>query len=453
LKRLLLIITGLCIIFASSIAAQALQEELYRVGIGDMINITVVGHKDLSRAVMVAIDGTIAFPHLGIIYVKDKNLHEIESEITKRLSEGYLQYPIVSVSLLSSESKKVFMNAQGRGGAIPFEKDLSVVKALSLVGGVSENSLYGKIKVRRKPKAGEGYEVIAETKLNNGIIEDSEFEDMFLQHDDIIIIELSETFFMWGEVLNRGRLVLEDGITVSRALALGGGLSEFGLHGKIKVRRKKEGSSGYYDLVEAALDNGNIMDPEVEDLLLQPDDILQVERAESYYIQGEVTVPGKYLLEYGMTAGRAITVAGGITEGGMYGNVRLRRKNEGGLGYDDIEIDLEGIIEGNTTSDILLLPDDILIVDRNRTYIIYGEANNIGEFPITNDTTVFKAILAARGFTKWGSESRVKVLRLAEDRKEFVTIKVDINDILNGDATADIALQPGDIVVVSSGLF
>ena len=48
-------------------------------------------------------------------------------------------------------------------------------------------------------------------------------------------------------------------------------------------------------------------------------------------------------------------------------------------------------------AEVDLEPDDILIIERNRTFIMYGEVNSIGEFPIAGDTTVFKAILAARG--------------------------------------------------------
>lgn len=453
MRNLLLIISCLFIIFTSYTVAQASQEGLYRVGIGDSINITVIGHNDLSRSVMVAIDGTIAFPHIGTVYIKDKTLQDIEEEITKLLSEGYLKYPVVSVSLISSMSKKVYIQGQGGSGAIPFEKDLSVIKALALLEGVGEGSLYGTIKVRRRNKDSNSYEEIKETKLNKGSIDDTNVEDMLLEADDIIIIEPSERFFVRGEVDRSGQLILEHEMTVSRALTLAGGITENGLHGKIKVRRKKEGSSGYYDFAETSLDDGNITDSEVEDMLLQSDDILQVMRAESYFIEGEVMSLGKFMLEYGMTVGRAITLAGGITEGGMYGNVKLRRKSAEGHGYDDIAIDIEDIIEGNENSDMLLEPDDILIIERNKTYIVYGEVNSIGEYPITNDTTVFKAILRAGGFNKWGSGSRVKILRPAEDGKGLITIKVDINEILDGDATADIALQPGDIVVVSSGLF
>jgi polysaccharide export outer membrane protein len=67
--------------------------------------------------------------------------------------------------------------------------------------------------------------------------------------------------------------------------------------------------------------------------------------------------------------------------------------------------------------------------------------------------TVFKALTIARGFTKWGSENRVKILRLIGNGEGFSTIKVNIDDVLDGDASADILLQPGDTVVVSSGIF
>ncbi len=544
MKRLVLVLISIGLLFVSisNIEAQDSHGDLYRVGIGDMIIITVLGHENLSGSKLLAIDGTIAFPHLGTIYIKDKTLVEIEREIADRLGDGYIKYPVVSVSLGKSVSKKIFIHGQTRSGSIAYEKDLTVLKALSLIGGIggdesqygsvkirrkpegalayeeiaksrlikglikdvkvedmllqpedivliersdslfvrgqvatsgrlvledgmtvsraltlaggiTEEGLHGKVKLRRKKEGSTGYYDVIETDLDDGNLEDENVEDMILLPDDVLIVERSDSFFVRGQIAKSGRLVLEDGMTVSRALTLAGGITEEGLHGKMKIRRKKEGSTGYYDVIEVNIDDGNLTDSNVEDMLLQPDDILKVSRNETYFIQGEIMLPSKFLLEYGMTVGRAITVAGGVSEGGLYGKIRVRRKKVEEPGYNDIEIDIEDIIEGKEKSDILLQPDDIIIVDRNKTYIIYGEVNRIGEFPITNDTTVFKAILRAGGFNKWGSESRVKVLRPIEDGKGFTTIKVRINDVIDGDNSADIFLKTGDIIIVSSGLF
>jgi polysaccharide export outer membrane protein len=101
---------------------------------------------------------------------------------------------------------------------------------------------------------------------------------------------------------------------------------------------------------------------------------------------------------------------------------------------------------------MILHADDVIIVEKNKSYFIYGEANKIGEFVLKNNMTVFKAVTIAGGMTKWGSEGRVKVLRMNDTGDEFRTIKVDLDDIIDGDASKDVILQPGDVIIASSGL-
>ncbi|MBI4682352.1 MAG: polysaccharide biosynthesis/export family protein, partial [Nitrospirae bacterium] len=230
--------------------AEASKEELYKVGINDQISIVVIGHKDLDVLVSVAIDGTIAFPHLGTVYVKDKTLPQIQEEITRMLSAGFVKFPVVSVSLVSAVSKRIFIHGEAeKNGILPFEKDMTLIQAISVAGGIREGGLYGMIKLRRMQKDG-GYKKIVEADINDGIIADSKIEDMLLQPDDILFIERSETFFIQGQVAKAGPYILESGMTVSRALTIAGGIEKDGLYGKVKIRRKKAGSTGYSDIKE-----------------------------------------------------------------------------------------------------------------------------------------------------------------------------------------------------------
>ena len=65
-----------------------------------------------------------------------------------------------------------------------------------------------------------------------------------------------------------------------------------------------------------------------------------------------------------------------------------------------------------------------------------------------------RAISVAGGFTKFGSSSRVKVLRVRTDGKTgYEPLKIDIKAVMNGDPNADVAIHSGDIVVVSEGVF
>jgi polysaccharide export outer membrane protein len=94
-----------------------------------------------------------------------------------------------------------------------------------------------------------------------------------------------------------------------------------------------------------------------------------------------------------------------------------------------------------------------LVESRSRSFTISGEIIKPGNYPILENTTVLKAISIAGGFTKFGSSSRVKILRPRKDRPGYMSIKVDLSAVLDGDARADIVIEPGDIIVVSEGVF
>lgn len=94
-----------------------------------------------------------------------------------------------------------------------------------------------------------------------------------------------------------------------------------------------------------------------------------------------------------------------------------------------------------------------LIESRSRSFTISGEVIRPGNYSILENTTVLKAISIAGGFTKFGSSSRVKILRPRKDRPGYISIKVDLKAVLEGDASSDIVIEPGDIIVISEGVF
>jgi polysaccharide export outer membrane protein len=517
---LLMVIFLLCISFVRAYA----EESTYRVGINDIIGINVAGHPDFSTTASVLLDGTISYPYLGVIYVNGMSLSEIKDLITKRLSEGYVKSPIVTVSLKSSASKRIYFYGEV-SDSIPYEKDITIGKAVILkgidkekydlkiikrdkkgsiheveidirdimegqmkdillrpddiivvksresffiqgevgkpgkyilkdditvleaiteAGGVKETGLYGDVLIRRKREHGAGYDDI---KVDlKGIMKGFK-EDIPLRPDDIVVVKPNNTFIIFGEVYNPGEYVLEDDMTVGRAIAKAGGIKEGGLYGRVKVRRIKKDGSGYEDI---EVDLRRIIEGTTrEDILLQPDDILIVERNNKFLVQGAVINPGEYVLEDNMTLGKAIAKAGGVSDEGLYGKVKIRRIRKDNSGYDDIEYDLKDVIDGDA-GNMSIMPDDIIMVEKNKTFMIYGEVRRIGEFPLSDGMTVFKAITMAGGFSKWGSPSRIKILRPNKNKKEFDIIKVNVKKVINGDASADIPLQPGDIVIVSS---
>jgi protein involved in polysaccharide export with SLBB domain len=175
-------------------------------------------------------------------------------------------------------------------------------------------------------------------------------------------------------------------------------------------------------------------------------------------MQGEVGKSGEIELKGDTTLEEALLFAG-IPKEALYGTVRVKRKQKGGLGYEEIVVaDLKnGVVEDPQIGTMLLQPEDIVIVERNKTYLIYGEVNVPGEYVIDEaNITVFKAILRAGGFTKWGSPKRISVLRQGKDKAGYETIKIDISSLVKGsaaDSNPDLKLEPGDIIVVRAGIF
>ena len=94
-----------------------------------------------------------------------------------------------------------------------------------------------------------------------------------------------------------------------------------------------------------------------------------------------------------------------------------------------------------------------LIESRSRTFTVTGQVNKPGSYPLGESTTVLKAISIAGGFTKFGSSSRVKVLRSRKDKPGYNNIKVNIKSVMSGNAEDDILVEPGDIIVVSESFF
>jgi protein involved in polysaccharide export with SLBB domain len=82
------------------------------------------------------------------------------------------------------------------------------------------------------------------------------------------------------------------------------------------------------------------------------------------YVQGEVTKPGSFPLEPGMTALQAVSDAGGLTQDAGADAILIRR-DACGVPYGS-KIDLEAAIKSpSSEQDAILQPRDILVVPRS----------------------------------------------------------------------------------------
>ncbi|MCF6158934.1 MAG: sugar transporter [wastewater metagenome] len=171
-----------------------------------------------------------------------------------------------------------------------------------------------------------------------------------------------------------------------------------------------------------------------------------------FYVYGEVKTPGVYDLEDKTTVLKAITEAGGITQEGLYGSVKLRRKRRDKPGYREFYINLKDSRRSDLNADLPLESEDIIVVEMSKSFFVYGEVLNPGKFTLEDNMTVLKAISLSGGFAKYGSPDKVKILRTIPGKSEYASIKVDMKGAVKGHTGKDIRLEPDDIVIVQEGI-
>ncbi|OHB70329.1 MAG: hypothetical protein A2W17_09430 [Planctomycetes bacterium RBG_16_41_13] len=246
------------------------SREQYTVSVDDVLQIIVQGHDNLKTTAPVTSDGAISFPYVGVIYVKGMTLSDIEKELTKSLT-GYIKYPVVSVSLSASKSMSYFVYGEVKTpGRFILEDDITVLKAISTAGGITSDGLYGSIKLRRKLKDKQEYEEFNIDLKNTK--ERSMNIDMHLEAADILVVEKSRHFFVYGEVMRPGKFTLEENMTVLRSISMAGGFAKYGSPDRVKILRIVPGESGYESIKVDV--KGAVKGDVGKDIRLEPDDIV-----------------------------------------------------------------------------------------------------------------------------------------------------------------------------------
>ncbi len=128
-----------------------------------------------------------------------------------------------------------------------------------------------------------------------------------------------------------------------------------------------------------------------EDIILQPFDVISVERAEQVYINGEVQKTGA--IELGerdsISLLQALTQAGGLTRDAKRAKVRILRPILNSTRRAEIEIDVNEIYAGKA-NDFPLLPNDVLYVPRS---FKRATLTTIGQLLLANGPFIVISIL------------------------------------------------------------
>src|ERR1700722_17344752 len=158
----------------------------------------------------------------------------------------------------------------------------------------------------------------------------------------------SQRVSVLGQVGAPGRYAVESNTTIFDLLAQAGGITATGSDIIYIIRLDKDGKEVRFPVDLKGLANGS---GSIHSVSLQGGDSVFVPKAEQFSIYGEVTTPGRYRVEPGMTVIEAIARAGGITLRGSQRRVEIKRKQANGE-YSTVKVKIGDPVQ----------PDDVVQV-------------------------------------------------------------------------------------------
>jgi len=128
-----------------------LDEAQLPLGPGDKLNLTVFyGAKSISAQYTLDASGNMSVQFIGDVKAVGKTVGQIRDEITKRLQDGYLNEPIVSLTIAELNSATLAVSGMVlRSGNVKYTPGMTIVDVIAQSGGFTPMARKNMVKVTR----------------------------------------------------------------------------------------------------------------------------------------------------------------------------------------------------------------------------------------------------------------------------------------------------------------
>jgi polysaccharide export outer membrane protein len=263
----------------------------YLLGPGDTLDVRVFAQPDLNAIVEVDTDGNISsLPFLEApIPAKCRTDKEIQKDITKAYAK-YIKNPQVSVRIAERKSRQpaTVFGAVRQPTRVQMQRKIRLNELVVVSGGFTERAS-GTIQILHTeplmcPQPGEEalakpiegtvvpFEVVKISELRSGRPQ----ANPIIRPGDYVLVTEAEPVYITGSVIAPQGIFLRDQLTLSRALAMVGGVRKEARTSDVRIYRQKPGAT---DQEMIRVDYGAIKKNQKPDFFLQAFDIIEVPEA------------------------------------------------------------------------------------------------------------------------------------------------------------------------------
>jgi polysaccharide export outer membrane protein len=263
----------------------------YLLGPGDVLDVRVFGQGDLNAVVEVDSDGNISsLPFLeSPVPAKCRTEKAVQKDIATAYAK-YIKNPQVSVRIAERKSRQpaTVFGAVRQPTRVQMQRKVRLNELMAASGGFTERAS-GTIQILHTeplmcPQPGEEAEAapIDGTKIPLQIVKISDLRaglsqaNPVIRPGDILQVTEAEPVYVTGSVFSPQGIFLRDQLTLSRALAMVGGVRKEAKLSTVKIYRQKPGAQDQETIV---VDYGAIKNNKKPDVFLQAFDVIEVPEA------------------------------------------------------------------------------------------------------------------------------------------------------------------------------
>ncbi|MGH9872405.1 MAG: polysaccharide biosynthesis/export family protein [Pyrinomonadaceae bacterium] len=265
----------------ASAAPTSNDGDRYRIGPGDILDIRILNRPTLSRdAVRVEGNGVIRMP---LIDEEIQAACKTEGELAKEIAEKYTKFyrkPQVDVFIKEYHSRQVaVIGAVNEQSRFELQRRIRLLDLLTYAKGTS-------------PKAGQTINIVHAPRAQGCQSADATADDAafssyklsetlqgdpranpYIEAGDIITVPEANLVYVVGNVYTPLTIPLKEPITLSRAVAMAGGVKQDSKKDKVRIVRQEPGAATSREIV---VDLTAIEKKRADDVALLPNDIIDV---------------------------------------------------------------------------------------------------------------------------------------------------------------------------------
>ncbi len=427
----------------------------YRLGPGDEVVIDIWGASEDQIRDYISPEGNIIISQIGPVSLNGLTIAEANSRLKQLFAKKYagVEDEETDISINLGEIRSILVNVMGEvnvPGSYRLSPFSNVFNAIYRAGGINEVGSLRNVHIIRNGNK------LVDVDIYDYLFGGKQAGSIRMQEGDVVIVPPYEQLVnVEGNVKRPMYYELREGETLTDLLKYSGGFAGNAFTDMITVNRPTGKENEIYNVEKTDFSGYRLKDGDIVNIGEVNERFLN--RVE---LRGSVLRPGMYALNNGTTTLKdVIKAAQGLAEDAYLDRAILYREGEGQtLAAQGVA--LGDILEGRA-KDIILQPNDILVVSSAKEIIeqgevtINGQVNDPGDYPYATGMSVEDLIVMAGGLRQGASTARVDVsrrimdptsMRPTEQTAKVFTFALSNGLLIKGDP--EFELKPYDIVEI-----